>query len=639
MADAGDAEELEEEIVEDRFDDESFDDAPLSDPDSDFDEQELLSVDDCDGFVGTVDRLREPKSFTVVIILEKASEIMQREQESFFRGHGRFIQDDPRFERSHFEKENSWEPSIHNLSSFDRTDSPVSIENPTPLPQDPGAQEQSQQIQQGSTSDEKAIENIPLSCCSDAKSAKDTVLPTDSLELLKHKADPRGQNLPRLQNLSVKEPVSTPQKRLERRSLVGNDGSPVIANESSIIGAQTSTPVSTVAKLPTRQRLRDFDKMVQEISIIKAEGTPSNKTNEISHMAGNHSLAESTDTTMLSVGQIQSMLKGIKSGSPATLMRELEAQRRSRVKLRKPRDLPPLPPKSRRESTDNANLSGALSLLRAEKSVVRNDTNANSRLDATRQREETVCFILVVMAYWIELIFQSHKATVKNNEEMTAHEEVQNRRPQSARSSSSLSTVTNVRSSSQMSSDSSQSQIILLDPHRTTSLRVEFCASQNARFCTSLSINASGGGGPALTYRMPVRGVGGTAVLTVKDREDLRLSRNGSYVLQSSYESTFSFTLVNSGKRHAFARTVVLYYGESGNPEKIPVDIRPAPGVVIGRDESTVCSPRIRPRPSLASNTSLERSLQPEDTFRERTAYNTLMIPDQTIRANTKLLD
>ncbi|VDM83450.1 unnamed protein product [Strongylus vulgaris] len=87
---------------------------------------------------------------------------------------------------------------------------------------------------------------------------------------------------------------------------------------------------------------------------------------------------------------------------------------------------------------------------------------------------------------------------------------------------------------------------------------------------------------------MPVRGVGGTAVLTVKDREDLRLSRNGSYVLQSSYESTFSFTLVNSGKRHAFARTVVLYYGESGNPEQIPVDIRPAPGVVIGRDESTI---------------------------------------------------
>ncbi|VDN32057.1 unnamed protein product [Cylicostephanus goldi] len=132
------------------------------------------------------------------------------------------------------------------------------------------------------------------------------------------------------------------------------------------------------------------------------------------------------------------------------------------------------------------------------------------------------------------------------------------------------------------------SQIILLDAQRSTTLRIEFCATQNARFCTTLSISASGGGGPAVTYRMPVRGVGGTAVVTVKDREDLKISRNGSYVLQSSYESTFSFTLVNSGKRHAFARMVVVYCGDSGNTEPIPVDIRPSPGVVIGRDESMV---------------------------------------------------
>lgn len=40
--------------------------------------------------------------------------------------------------------------------------------------------------------------------------------------------------------------------------------------------------------------------------------------------------------------------------------------------------------------------------------------------------------------------------------------------------------------------------------------------------------------------------------------------------------------------RHAFARTMVIYYGESGTSEQIPVDVRPGAGIVIGRNESKV---------------------------------------------------
>ncbi|EYB80811.1 hypothetical protein Y032_0399g741 [Ancylostoma ceylanicum] len=405
----------------------------------------------------------------------------------------------------------------------------------------------------------------------------------------------------------------------------------------------------------------------------------------------------------------------------------------------------------------------------------------SSQLNASRQQKDGV----------LKAPSRDVQAPSRDVQEVTIRDEKLSSRPQSVRSSSSLSTVTGARSASQMSSDTSQrsvlfipqhevafgfitigdtaistvdvtnrtdyplriraklnnpgnfftlldSQIILLDAHRSTTLRIEFCATQCARFCTSLSIHASGGGGPAVKYRMPVRGMGGTAVVTVKDRDDLRISRNGSYVLQSSYESTFSFTLVNSGKRHAFARTLVLYYGESGTSEQVPVDVRPGAGIVIGRNESRqisirlrsslpfsdwrssqnsiassasttqravsplqvvvywgeertrrrlrcyeektgvihscenlqftdkyvgeepefappqghpvskedvrlfdqtlrmyiiyVCSPRIRPRQSLSSNSSLERSLQPDDTLRERTVYNTLVVPDQTIR-------
>ncbi|KAK5985862.1 hypothetical protein GCK32_002228 [Trichostrongylus colubriformis] len=95
-----------------------------------------------------------------------------------------------------------------------------------------------------------------------------------------------------------------------------------------------------------------------------------------------------------------------------------------------------------------------------------------------------------------------------------------------------------------------------------------------------------GGGGPRVKWRMLVRGLGGAAVVTVKAGDDLRLSRNGTYILWSSYESTFRFGLTNSGNRTAFARIIVLYTGESNVAEHVPVDVRPASGVVIDRGDS-----------------------------------------------------
>ncbi|ETN84418.1 hypothetical protein NECAME_01644 [Necator americanus] len=670
------------ELVEDRFDDQSFDDAPLSDPESNFDEQELLSIDDYEHLVPTTDHLR-------------LNEI--------------------RFDRSHFEKENSWEPSIPD-QSFGFTDTGSGI---VPKPS------------------ASKIENVATAY--DTRNHKDDsdkiitgdstfshdVLPIKETEKPVAPLSESTNNLECNQVSTINDIRSTPQRALAKRLISRTENSP-IPNDSSLVGAQTSTPVSMVAKLPSRQRLRDFDDMVLGISMIKADG---GSAKEAPHAMENQSLTESTDTTMLSVGQIQSILKAIPSGSPSTLMRELEAQRKSRVKLRKPRSLLPTPSLKSGDAVQSSSEAISLNLMKS----ARTTSVSTSRNPKVADVQGTVL-----------------------------RAEVSTSRPESVRSGSSLSAAASARSVSQMSTEVSQrsvlfipqhevafgcvaigdtaianvdvtnrtdhplriraklsntenvftlldSQIILLDTRRTTTLRIEFCATQNARFCTSLSIQASGGGGPAVTYRMPVRGVGGTAVVTVKDREDLRISRSGSYVLQSSYESTFSFSLMNSGKRHAFARTLVLFCGESGISEQIPVDIRPARGVVIGRDESKlravsplqvlvywgeertrrrlrcyeqkmgithtceglqftdkydgediefippksypvskedvrlfdqtlrmytiyICSPRIRPRQSLASNSSLDRSLQPEDTFRERTVYNTLVVPDQTLR-------
>ncbi|KAL6730542.1 hypothetical protein Aduo_001505 [Ancylostoma duodenale] len=864
----------EDELLEDRFDDDSFDDAPLSDPESHFDEQDLLSIDGngpgsqytedlpskeifsrpalstipeesridgiddiptsditmvsaaggrlsdglCSSSRSTISQAFSIKS-SDFNTNQKASEIIQREQESFLRGHGLFIQDDPRFDRSHFEKENSWEPSIPNQSfggveaADDPKDPSMSAKGVT------NGDSEQQRIRNGCINDRNFMERASFR--SGAPAYQEQKDPFDDLT----------NNQQRSQVLPVNDVRSTPQRNSTRQRKLVPGNSP-ITNECSSEDAQTSTPVSMVAKLPPRQRLRDLDDMVLGISIIKPDGA---SVKEAGRSLNNLSLAESTDTTMLSTGQIQSILKfdsdeemssvtskGIPSGSPSTLMRELEAQRKTRVKLKKPRALlPPLPPKNQNapnlakpmissngtESNERKVTPKKQITIQANPRVFDDDAKPLSSMTTACQSAESVNSVVTAptniskpsstnqqVASQLNVSRQQRdgiKKPSRDVQEVAIREERLSSQPQSVRSSSSLSTVTGVRSASQMSSDTSQrsvlfipqhevafgfitigdtaistvdvtnrtdhplriraklnnpgnvftlldSQIILLDAHRSTSLRIEFCATQCARFCTSLSIHASGGGGPAVKYRMPVRGMGGTAVVTVKDREDLRISRNGSYVLQSSYESTFSFTLVNSGKRHAFARTVVLYYGESGTSEQVPVDVRPGAGIVIGRNESKqisirlrsslpfsdwrssqnsiassastthravsplqvvvywgeertrrrlrcyeektgsvhqcetlqftdqyvgeepefappqgypvskedvrlfdqtlrmyiiyVCSPRIRPRQSLASNSSLERSLQPDDTLRERTVYNTLVIPDQTIR-------
>ncbi|RCN27914.1 hypothetical protein ANCCAN_26349 [Ancylostoma caninum] len=167
-----------------------------------------------------------------------------------------------------------------------------------------------------------------------------------------------------------------------------------------------------VAKLPPRQRLRDLDDMVLGISIIKPDGA---SAKEAARGLENLSLAESTDTTMLSTGQIQSILKfdsdedktsasskGIPSGSPSTLMRELEAQRKSRVKLKKPRALlPPLPPKNQNaRSSSKAMISSNVTVPNERKvtpvnpRVLDEDAKPLLSMTATCQPTESVSSVV-----------------------------------------------------------------------------------------------------------------------------------------------------------------------------------------------------------------------------------------------------
>ncbi|KAK5968925.1 hypothetical protein GCK32_013253 [Trichostrongylus colubriformis] len=336
------------------------------------------------------------------------------------------------------------------------------------------------------------------------------------------------------------------------------------------------------------------------------------------------------------------------SSSPRTLMKVLDEYKRNRVKARRARDT--LPPPPQRNTNPPPKSSQSSEVVHAETTT--NSTTVgvresmNTKTAATAIETNTSRVVSVSKPPVPVTTAASHAPITSNEQPPSTQEkapcgEPPYSRPCSARSSSSLSTNAGVRCSSQMSTDVAQrsvlyipqlevafgfvaigdaavstvdvtnrtdhslrlraklshsgppfalldSQILVLDARRTTSLRIEFSPTQNARFCTSLLISVEGGGGPQVKYRMPVRGLGGAAVVTVKARDDLRLSRNGIYILQSAYESTFSFGLTNSGNRRAFARINVLYTGESNVAEHVPVDIRPASGVVIDRGESQV---------------------------------------------------
>ncbi|KJH53505.1 hypothetical protein DICVIV_00248 [Dictyocaulus viviparus] len=867
------------EIVEDRFDDQSFVDAPLSDHESNFDEMELRDCDNdqlhqpidqiysqnnwirpalstipeeskiddipsseitnrssisrqpSEGSISNVEECASIKAYSIksseFITDKKASEIIEREQESFFRGHGRFIQDDPRFNMSHFEKENSWEPSILDYSSFDST---VGIAEELPVLKGNGdhGRKSNQQssfanMNKDVEQDESAVRTTRYTENTGRKEVSGTTGKRNNLE---------GKEMDKsaLNHLRV-----TP-KRILNSSLPMNDSTN--QSESCTNGVQTSTPVSLNANASSKIRCHELVEKFQGVSMIMPEGDSANRDMSL---VDEHSIAETTTTTTFSVGSIRDLLKDMPaSSSPRTLMKVLDDYKRNRVRAKKIEShLLPIPTvreiktsyTSRNYPSTKQSSSAAETMNQTKKAdkshyydceatsktsgiiqdaikgqhrdsgkvsktsegvphtAVRDNErkqevpkkekdNVAGRQPAKAEFEEAVCFFFPFLGFCVMGL--------------------KNRPHSSARSTSSLSTIANDRCSSKMSSDTAQrsvlyipqhevafgfvaigdtavsnvdvtnrtdnslriraklshtgppfalldSQILLLDPRRTVSLRIEFSPTQNARFCTNLLIAVEGGGGPQMNYRMPIRGLGGTAIVTVKARDDLRLSRNGTYILQSCYESTFSFALTNSGNRRAFSRIIVLYMTESGALEPVPVEIRPAPGIVIDRakgrflpllynvsirlqcslpnsdwkssqsslvstasttqqravsklqvlvywgEERTrlrlrcfeklrgishlcdgihftdafvgedlsfcppedhpiskedmrlfdqtlrmctiyVCSTRIRPRPSLISNTSsFDRSLQPEDTFREKSTYK-VAVADQTLR-------
>ncbi|WKX90252.1 hypothetical protein Q1695_009249 [Nippostrongylus brasiliensis] len=630
-----------DDLVEDNFDDQSFEDAPLSDVESNFDEEDLQSVDGAapvspqnaaqtprpeelcvptrkcshrsgptlsviseesrieitdktrpsssDAFSEQKSPLSEHKSppsddlsltpaFSIkssdFVSDQKASDLLQREQESFMRGYGRFIPDDPRFNRSHFEKENSWEPSVieHSFDpdneKFADDEIQASVENVNATP--------FKSTSRGRARDKKGKQN----------SKELAALAAPEIDMKETNALDSLTNIRNLGNTFSLNAVRTTPKRV-----LAKQSSALLAHSSPSMGhgtagvVQTSTPVSTVAKLAARTRRLELAENFHGISMIVPEKEKSVSEGE-SLVKTDHSNVE--DTTMFSQGRVQSI---IKNHSSSTVLKALdEYARRDRVKAKSVRvaDLPPRPPKERflklhvekhwaHGSSEGLANEDVISQPLSRPSSVRSTGSLSTTVGprSASQMSSVVTKRSMLHIPKLEVAF----GFVAIGDTAVSTVDVTNKTDHAVRIRAKLNPTA-------PSFTLLDSQILVLDARRTTTLRIEFCPTQNARYFTNLLISVEGGGGPQVKYRMPVRGLGGSAVVTVKARDDLRLSRNGSYILQSSYESTFSFTLINSGNRRAFSRIAVIFTGESNIQEPVPVDVRPARGIVIDRGQS-----------------------------------------------------
>ncbi|VDL70756.1 unnamed protein product [Nippostrongylus brasiliensis] len=729
-----------DDLVEDNFDDQSFEDAPLSDVESNFDEEDLQSVDGAapvspqnaaqtprpeelcvptrkcshrsgptlsviseesrieitdktrpsssDAFSEQKSPLSEHKSppsddlsltpaFSIkssdFVSDQKASDLLQREQESFMRGYGRFIPDDPRFNRSHFEKENSWEPSVieHSFDpdneKFADDEIQASVENVNATP--------FKSTSRGRARDKKGKQN----------SKELAALAAPEIDMKETNALDSLTNIRNLGNTFSLNAVRTTPKRV-----LAKQSSALLANSSPSMGdgtagvVQTSTPVSTVAKLAARTRRLELAENFHGISMIVPEKEKSVSEGE-SLVKTDHSNVE--DTTMFSQGRVQSI---IKNHSSSTVLKALdEYARRDRVKAKSVRvaDLPPRLPKERNRGYSPivegqvatfSEIRGSRKNAAARESTTSVESSAQksaagtSRAAAVTQyaAPESTSSVTSVEKHWAH-----------GSSEGLANEDVISQplsRPSSVRSTGSLSTTVGPRSASQMSSVVTKRSMlhipklevafgfVAIGDTAVSTVDVTNKTDHAVRIRAKLNPTAP-------SFTMPVRGLGGSAVVTVKARDDLRLSRNGSYILQSSYESTFSFTLINSGNRKCLSASDLLYqrltchhrprsfpqhqqryekkmgvshtceglqftdFFVGEDPEFCPPQDHPVSKEDMRLFDQTlrmctiyVCSPRIRPRPSLISNESLERSLQPEDTFREKSTYRAV-VSDQTL--------
>uniref|UniRef100_A0A0K0CW33 ASH domain-containing protein n=1 Tax=Angiostrongylus cantonensis TaxID=6313 RepID=A0A0K0CW33_ANGCA len=644
------------EVVEDRFDDQSFDDAPLSDRESNFDEMELR---DCEQLHQPTDQIYSQNNCRIQPALstiaeesriedvpssEKASDIIQREQESFIRRHACFIPDDPRFNQSRFDKENSWEPSILEHSSFESTDQCKFAES-LPVP------------------------SVPKLDGDHCLKSHEGYLNTDSninverndatvhvIEALIAKATSRKRHNDLAEKFNALSVIMPEDSSISvERSIAETTASTNLSVgkiQSVLKGVPPSSSPRTLMKVldeykRSRVKARKAGDHPLPPPVANIEPSLSSCT---SHHLPSHKACNSAGAMVGCPIAGDNLYKTTNVNNP--ILSEMVAKTCTTVA--KP-DIG--------VACKEVKAPCPLFPLRFYKSFVAVDTyvhNYDRRPENIHPRgllHFTVHALMFLLSFnregdgegsvlyipQLEVAF----GFVAVGDTAISNVDVTNRTDNSVRIRARLS-------HSGLPFALLDSQILLLDAHRTVPLRIEFSPTQNARFSTYLLIAVEGGGGPQVNYRH----------VSVRLRSPMPTSNWRSS--QTSLVSTAS----TAQQRGASELQVIIYWGEERTRLRLrcfenlkgishlcegirftdafvgedstfcPPEDHPITKEDVRLFDQTlrmctiyVCSPRIRPGPSLISNYSspFERSLQPEDTFRERSTYK-VAVPDLTLR-------
>uniref|UniRef100_A0A1I7XNB3 TMEM131_like domain-containing protein n=1 Tax=Heterorhabditis bacteriophora TaxID=37862 RepID=A0A1I7XNB3_HETBA len=137
--------------------------------------------------------------------------------------------------------------------------------------------------------------------------------------------------------------------------------------------------------------------------------------------------------------------------------------------------------------------------------------------------------------------------------------------------------------------------IHVLDPGRELTIRVEFSPTKPARYNTAISVKILSGVGKSYTdvsfVKVQVHGSGGVASIRIPYSDELYPSRSGSFILNTSSERTLRFPLENKGEREAFVHIRML--SQAGVPIS-DIEISPSDSLVIKRGTKINITIRLR---------------------------------------------
>uniref|UniRef100_A0A0R3RW51 ASH domain-containing protein n=1 Tax=Elaeophora elaphi TaxID=1147741 RepID=A0A0R3RW51_9BILA len=452
----------------------------------------------------------------------KGIEKLQRDQESFYE-HKFLAQDDFRFCKQNLEKENSWEPSVHNsppptpkicideLAAFNMTNSRL-------MP--------ATSFTQNRTSQD--AENIPATS-SDMQHTKKEIESKQNFS--EHKMSTPKSTDTSLRNLSINcissiYPEIVSPKSTREVNLKFN-GPFINSCKMSKIVEEPSLSSSAIDRVLQKENFDDDDALVE--ALLQAKTRPRLKLNfpEIiaAKRAGKNGQMERFSIRHEeSADAVDNMDKSSNDNDRNQIQKGITNKAK---KLKTARKLNSL--------RQNSNSPGDLPVTKW--------TSENLTAQSDHSLEESQGKFLKFGQSFVYFGFVDIKCRANRSMKL------QNI------SSKSLNLKLQLRSNTKVY-EILEEGIVVLKPQEVFWVHIIFQPPYGAYFSNTLTIKVLNA--EHINYYIPISGSGGVANLTVLTQSGLTMLRDGSFVLTAQGVTNISFDVENKGERDAFVRVVVL---------------------------------------------------------------------------------